>query len=807
MRIAFISREYPPETGWGGIGTYVYHLSRALAAAGHDVHVVCRSASLEESMRCEGTLTIHRIRERKLGGPFADLRYHWLPVSEWFYSQRVAEKIRQLHEQAAFDIIEAPEYRAEAFHLVRRPPAPVVLKLHTPTYLIREMGSLPTEFREWLMDRMEYATARRAAAISAPSVAVADLAARDWGLPRQAIAHIPNPVNPALKEPVPWPSPEAPPTVLFVGRVDFRKGIGVLARAMSGVLKAVPEAHFILVGAPEDKTVLGGDRSLYQEILEEWRTAGVMDRVQLVPWQKDPTALRPYYAQSHIIVVPSLYENFPNVVLEGMAAGRAVVASATGGIPEIIISGVEGKLVLLGDVGALERAILGLVHDLPRARRMGEAARAGVFKRYGASRIATMTAEWYARMLGTHARTRRPVRALAIVTERWIDWAKDEGMAIVMPEFLRGLERDGMVTRLIRRPYAPKRPASWGRSGVSASLREVLEITWDLTEPLRNLGMVLRKWLLRPSKFDLLWEHYGLYGLSGWTLSWLTARPLVFNVDAPLIEEYEQLQSMRLGLVRRTFARWILRANLARAAAVHVPALPLAEWLVRDYHVPRPKLHVIPNGVHLDTFRSRENPQLVRQRYALGDKPVAMFLGSLQPWHGCDVLLEAFARARQRCSEAQLLIVGDGKMRPALTQQTATLALDGSVQFIGQVPHARVPELLAAADVAVLPYPPLSMPFYFSPIKLFEYMGAGKAIIASRIGQIEQVLRDGETARLVSPGSVDELAGALVELFTSPERRALLGAKAREASEAYTWERQGDALARICRSVVERRDG
>lgn len=213
---------------------------------------------------------------------------------------------------------------------------------------------------------------------------------------------------------------------------------------------------------------------------------------------------------------------------------------------------------------------------------------------------------------------------------------------------------------------------------------------------------------------------------------------------------------------------------------------------------------MVANGVHLETFRAPPNRHVLRQQHGVDGAPTVLFLGSLQPWHGCDILLKAFAGVRRACPEARLLIVGDGKTRVSLMAQAGALQLNGAVRFMGHVPHRLIPELLAIADVAVLPYPTLPMPFYFSPIKLFEYMGAGKAIVASRIGQIAEVLRDGDTARLVAPGSVEELSQALVEVLEFPDRGAAMGARARAAAAAYTWQRQGDLVARICHEVLEK---
>jgi glycosyltransferase involved in cell wall biosynthesis len=114
----------------------------------------------------------------------------------------------------------------------------------------------------------------------------------------------------------------------------------------------------------------------------------------------------------------------------------------------------------------------------------------------------------------------------------------------------------------------------------------------------------------------------------------------------------------------------------------------------------------------------------------------------------------------------------------------------GRVIFTGAVEHLRVPSLLDACDILVAPHVPLTdgSEFFGSPTKLFEYMAMGKAIVASRLGQIGEVLEHGETALLVEPGNVGELSAAIVRLAEASPLRERLGTRAREiAIQRHTW--------------------
>jgi len=130
----------------------------------------------------------------------------------------------------------------------------------------------------------------------------------------------------------------------------------------------------------------------------------------------------------------------------------------------------------------------------------------------------------------------------------------------------------------------------------------------------------------------------------------------------------------------------------------------------------------------------------------------------------------------------------------------------GRVIFTGAVDHDRVPRLLDACDILLAPHVPLAdgSEFFGSPTKIFEYMAMGKAIVASRLGQIGEVLTDQETALLVEPGNVTELVTAIEKLIESDELRATLGAKARGVAEReHTWKHNAQRVLEAYQSLTE----
>ncbi|HLZ24960.1 MAG TPA: glycosyltransferase family 4 protein [Ktedonobacterales bacterium] len=315
----------------------------------------------------------------------------------------------------------------------------------------------------------------------------------------------------------------------------------------------------------------------------------------------------------------------------------------------------------------------------------------------------------------------------------------------------------------------------WSRS--KRLERELRELRYNAT--LRQAALRLtRSW--QP---DLLYERYALYGLAGRGLAHDLDVPYLLEVNAPLRLERQRARGVALDWL----ARWAERRAF-RADRVLCVSQTMAEYVTARGARPE-RVLVQPNAVDVAKFDPHDRAVDVRARLGLSDEHLVIgFAGSLKPWHGVESLVDAFAQVHRRFPFARLLIVGDGPAREAVTRCVAERDIEGVVAFPGNVPHAEVPRYLAAMDVTAAPY--LDAPeFYFSPLKVFEYMAAGRPVVAPRLGQIAQLIRDGETGLFYTPGAVDELADRLSTLADSADLRARLGASAAaEARERYTWE-------------------
>jgi glycosyltransferase involved in cell wall biosynthesis len=180
-----------------------------------------------------------------------------------------------------------------------------------------------------------------------------------------------------------------------------------------------------------------------------------------------------------------------------------------------------------------------------------------------------------------------------------------------------------------------------------------------------------------------------------------------------------------------------------------------------------------------------------------------MFVGSFYEWHDTDTLLAAFARLRADFPHARLMMVGDGRRRGIAEAKAQALGLGESVIFTKQVPHSEVPCLVNAADITVALCPQMAEDLWLSPMKLFEYMAAGKAIVATDEGQYAEVIEHERNGLLVGAGDVEGVHAALVRLIGDRGLRHQLGAQARhDALTQHSWACCAERLEAVYRQAI-----
>jgi len=362
-----------------------------------------------------------------------------------------------------------------------------------------------------------------------------------------------------------------------------------------------------------------------------------------------------------------------------------------------------------------------------------------------------------------------------------------KGASVHVQEVIRALRRQGVDVILFTASLGGEAPADLSDLHVIL-LPDVAGA--DSAQRERNaLGQnpVLARLLEEHGPFDALYERHSLWSFAGLEWARCGGVPALLEVNAPLLLEQAKYRSLHDA----DSARDAVARAYAAADAILAVSEQVADHLRSFDDGLANKIHIVPNGVDPSKFFRDREPR---------DTPFTIgFVGTLKPWHGVDLLLRAFARVHGAHSDVRLLIVGDGPERETLESMVRDLGLHSAVEFTGAVDPADVPQHLARMDVAVAPYPDLS-DFYFSPLKMYEYMAAECAIVASAIGQITDVLEDGENALLYPPGDIDALAQAIERLRgDAPLRRRLTAAARHAVLESHTW----DAVAQRILELVD----
>ena len=306
--------------------------------------------------------------------------------------------------------------------------------------------------------------------------------------------------------------------------------------------------------------------------------------------------------------------------------------------------------------------------------------------------------------------------------------------------------------------------------------------------------------------FDLIHERFNLLSLGG---AWASKRlgiPFVLEVNADLLEQRKFKGVPEKGL-RRLFAVWATQTCFNAAVKIICISADLKDHLRRSWNIEAGKLTVLPCAADVDAFSPIHDIENARRNLGLTTEPVLVWVGGFYPWHDLDLLLKSFSLVLKRYPSAKLILVGDGPNRQLITQEVEENGLWPSIIMTGAIAHTRVPEMLSIADIALVPSARVSASQggTGTPLKLFEYMAAGKPIVATALNHAVEVIQDGHNGLLVAAGDVNMFAEAILKLLDDPAERARLGQNARrEAIEKYSWEKYTRTLEELYFDILGR---
>lgn len=296
-------------------------------------------------------------------------------------------------------------------------------------------------------------------------------------------------------------------------------------------------------------------------------------------------------------------------------------------------------------------------------------------------------------------------------------------------------------------------------------------------------------------------ERLSLFSTAGRAFARHRGIPYLIEMNSPMADEAAKYRDAGL----QALAQQVERNTLRAADAVMTVSNELRRYVIDNVGLEPDRVTTVPNGVEIDLFSKACDRKAARQEARVPEDAVVFgFVGSLKQWHGIDVLLRAFGEVLNRTRNVHLLIIGEGRTVQSLQATAEEHGVSEHVTWLGGVDHKTVARLLAAVDVAVAPYLPLDT-FYFSPLKLYEYMAAGLCTIASRAGQIAEIIEDGHNGLLATAGDAGSLAAAMIRVAGDAGLRSRLGAQAQRSVQHCSWNQTAERIVEIVREVSRRR--
>ncbi len=397
MRIAYISHEFPPDTGKGGIGTYVKQMATAMAKKGIDVHVFAGSPLKSGSFIVDG------------------FQLHLVQCDNGLdFKEKVLTFFSEQQQLLPFDLMESPEIGGNAWEIKKHyPQLPLIVRLHAPDYLVESLKKkyipffaklrfvlgafrrLTWDMGYWRKYNKEqdadYQFIQLADYITAPSKAMKNWVLENWDITTSKITVIPNLFlpDPAFLQ-IPVAAQNTYKRVVFFGRLNVLKGLVNATIAMKKILRVNPDWHFRVIGDDGNGPYAG--TSMRNWMNQELKT--VLNQVEFIDgmsYELLPVSIE----QAEIVLLPSLFESFSYTCAEAMAAGKAIVGSKNGGMADLLVDGESGLLVDPENTAALYEALAKLIVDEEARYQMSINARQRIVTEFNTDVITQKCVDYY----------------------------------------------------------------------------------------------------------------------------------------------------------------------------------------------------------------------------------------------------------------------------------------------------------------------------------------------------------------------------------------------------------------------------
>ncbi|HJU12041.1 MAG TPA: glycosyltransferase [Candidatus Binataceae bacterium] len=750
--LCLLSKTYPPAS-IGGIGRYIHQLSRAVSRLGHQIHVLTRGIE-GDSVNFEDGVWVHRICPKAHSA--ATVQGIAVPQHIWDYSATMLTEVRRIAESRKVEAVIAPIWDCEGIAFLVDGSFELVTGLHTPfQQWLQTTGNRPydsafTESFILPMLALERLLFEQSDGILADSSGIisdiesayqlrfdqAKLGLVCHGLEDWSVQQATEPKQ----------LPPGALRVLFVGRLEMRKGIDVLLQVAKAILPVCPQVHFDIVG---DATLPGPNNLTFRAVFDADPEAdAVRSRVHF-HGEVSETALRGFYKTCDVFVAPSRFESFGLILLEAMMFAKPVIGCRAGGMTEIIEDGITGLLAEPGNVESLSRCLCQLLADPGLRVRLGEAARRRYLECFTAEMMASGTLEFVNRLSGKAVKEARdPVGAAPIREHPKRDQERLPGPRlphrIVIINSI--LARNDAISAAVRDMFYLLSADSRFDVSMFAARNDFPEVPCHIV---RDSAQLLLDADYRAA--DLLIWHFGvcyesfnalLIGNGG------ARRVVVFHNVTP--KEY--VSEAQVPLIERSLRQ---SYNMRYADEVWNDSEANAE-MARKIGIPEQRLRVIPLCVDappMSVLRRKDSTTLDM-----------LFVGRFVKSKGVLDLIEAVADlSRQKLPPFRLTLAGNLEFSDPLyigsvRSKIASCGLSSHVSLLGNVDEVTWARLYRRAQLLVIPSyhegfcKPIIEGLRAGCIPV-GYASANLPVVAAGFG------------RMVPPGSIGALKAALTELL------------------------------------------
>jgi glycosyltransferase involved in cell wall biosynthesis len=376
--------------------------------------------------------------------------------------------------------------------------------------------------------------------------------------------------------------------------------------------------------------------------------------------------------------------------------------------------------------------------------------------------------------------------------------ASRDGQAVHIEELIAALTAQGHETLLVG-PAGLTRTGFGGsnplvdriKASIPAALYELMEVVYSIPAFFR-----LRR-AVKAFQPDFIYERFSLFLFAGIWMRRLSGIPVLLEVNSPLFEE----RAKNDGLKLHRLGRWSQR-TIWNAVDYVLPVTRVLAATVRANGVPEERIAVIPNGINPQRFGAA--PDRAAAKAALGLPPAATvlgFTGFIRGWNAVHRVVDFVAAHADRL-DLHYLVVGDGPAREALLAHAREKGVADRLTITGVVERDDVARHVAAFDIALLP----ALTEYSSPLKLFEYMYLGRAIVAPATDNIREILTDGRDALLFDPQVSGAMEAAILRLCEDAALRRRIGAQAHATigEKSLTWSRNAERVATLAEAAIRR---